>query len=65
MMVPMIQLDLDEPGAVRLALHRMSRQMPVIEITGQMDLFSFRRNTDEVDRLGHLLGGIAMAARVM
>ena len=58
MVMPMIQLDLNEPGAVRLALHGMGREVPIIEITRKMDLLSFRGHTDKVDRLGHLLGRI-------
>jgi len=60
MMMSMRQLDLNEPGAVRLTLHGVGRQIPIIEITGDMDLFSFRGHTDEVYRLGHLLSGIAI-----
>ena len=32
MVMPMIQLDLEQPGAVRLALHGMGCQVPIIEI---------------------------------
>ena len=60
MVVPMIQLDLNEPSAVRLALHGMGRQIPIIEIAGEMDLFGARGHADEVDGLGHFLGGIAV-----
>ena len=62
MMMPMSQLDLDEPGAVRLTLHGVGRQIPIIEITSEMDLFSFRGHSDEVYRLGHLLCGIPIGS---
>ena len=60
MVMPMIQLDLNEPGAVRLALHGVGGQIPIIEIAGEMDLLGFRGHADKVDRFGHFLGRIAV-----
>ena len=58
MMMTVTQLDLDEPGAIRLALHGVSRRIPIIEIAGEMDLSCSGSYADEVDRLGHLLCGV-------
>ena len=58
--MPMTQRHLNEPGAIRLAIHGMGRQIPIIEITSEMDLFSFRGHADKVNRFGHFLGGIAV-----
>ena len=58
--MPMIQRNLNKPGAIRLAMHGMGRQIPIIEIAGEMDLFSFRGHADKVDRLDHFLGGITV-----
>jgi len=58
MVVPVIQLHLEQPRAIRLALHGMGCQIPIIEIAGHMNLFGFRGQADEIDRFGHFLGGI-------
>jgi len=60
MMVSMWKRNLDEPRAVGLALHRVRNGIPGIEITHQVNLFRFRRDTDEVDRLDHFLGRITI-----
>ncbi len=60
MMMPVIQRDLEEPGAIRLAFHRVCRRVPIIEIAGQKDLLGSRCIAHKIDRLRHLLGGIAV-----
>ena len=63
MMMAMIQLDLDEPSAIGLALHGEGYGIPVIKIPSQVDIFSIGRQTDKVDGLDHLLGGIAVGSK--
>ena len=58
--VPVIQLHLDQPCAVGLALHRMRVGMPVIEITNQRNGLRVRRQANEVDRLHHFFRGITV-----
>ena len=62
MVVPVIQLHLEQPRAVRLALHGMGGLIPIIEIAGYMNLFGFRGQADEIDRLSHFLGGIPISS---
>jgi hypothetical protein len=38
----------------------MGRQVPIIEIAGEMDFSSFRDHADKVDRFDHFLCGITV-----
>ena len=58
-MMAVIQRNLEQPGAVRLALHGMGTWVPIIEVPGEKDLPGIRRLAKEADRLGHLAGGVA------
>ena len=60
MVMAVVQGDLEQPGAVRLAVHRMPRRVPAVEIANKLDLFGIGRDTDKIDRFGHFLGGIAV-----
>src|SRR5205807_1076787 len=63
-MMSVIQLDLNEPGTVRLALHWVGGSIPIIEIPYQMDLGGLGRNADKIYRLPHFLCGIAVLRKV-
>lgn len=58
MVVPVIQLHLEQPRAVRLAFHGMGGHIPIIEITGDVNLFGLRGRADKIDRFSHFLNGI-------
>lgn len=60
MVMPVIQRDLDEPRTVGLPFHRVGLRIPVIEIADQIDLSRRGRVADEIDRLGHFFGGVAV-----
>ena len=63
MVMPMVQGKLQKPGAVGLAFHRIGFLAPIIEVAHQMDLFGLRRDTNEIDRLGHFLRGISIVGK--
>ena len=54
------------PGAIWLSLHPMKIDMPIIEIAGHCNCCRLGCNAEEVDRLGHVPGGITVveAARL-
>jgi len=64
MVMAVIERNLDEPRAIRLAFHRMRGRIPIVEIAHQMDVFGLRGDTNKVDRLGHFLGGVAVRCEV-
>jgi len=52
------------PSAVHLAMHRMGRGMPVVEIASNENFLRFRCPAYKVHRFGHFLGGIAVPVGV-
>src|SRR5690348_4371574 len=56
----MPQLELGVPRAIGMALHRMRRGMPVIEIAGDEDFPGIGSGADEIDRLADVLGGVTI-----
>ena len=60
-----VEGDLEEPGAVRMALHGEGLGMPVVEIPDQGDPAGGWRGTNETDHLGQFLGGIMFLVIVM
>ena len=63
-MMAVVERQVDLPRAVRLALHRVRRGMPVVEIAGDENFLRVRGAADEVHRLGHVLGGVTMFGNV-
>ena len=60
MMMAVVERDLNQPGAVGLAFHRMRAGIPIIKIAEEVHTVGVRRVTDEVDGLGHFFGGITV-----
>ncbi len=60
MMMTMMKLDLKEPRAIGLPLHRVSRRVPIVEITNQGNFLGGGREADEVDGLGHFFGRVTV-----
>lgn len=52
--------QVDLPCAIGLALHRVRRGMPVVEIAGDKNFLGVRGAADEIYRLGHSFGGITV-----
>jgi hypothetical protein len=52
--------DLEQPGAIGLALHRRSCRLPSIKVTCQKNLFCARRDANKVNGLGHVTGRITV-----
>ena len=65
-MMAMVQRNPQLPGPIRLSLHPMKIGMPIVEIACHCDCPRFGCNAEEVDRLGHVPGGITVvdAARL-
>ena len=64
-MMAVIEWDLDKPRAVGLAFHRISRGVPIIEITNQVHLLRAGGVADEVDRFGHFFGRVGIVIAVI
>ncbi len=60
MMLPMIERQRKQPGTVRLAFHRVSGRVPIVEIADQMDAVGLGGNADKTDRFGDGPGGMAV-----
>ena len=60
MMMAVIERNLQKPRAVGLAFHGIGVGIPVIEIADERHDVGFRGVANEVDRLGHFLGGVAV-----
>lgn len=60
MMMPVMERNLNEPGAIGLPFHREGGRVPVVEIADEVDLSGRGRVADEIDRFGRFFGGVAV-----
>jgi len=59
-MMAVVELDLKEPGAVRLPFHQVRLRIPVIEIPNDRNVFGFGRVADKVCGAGVVFGGVTV-----
>ena len=59
MMMSVMQRNLDQPIAIGLQLHRISRGIPIVKVAHERDVLRARRGADEIDGLEHFLGRVA------
>jgi hypothetical protein len=62
MMMAVAEGNADVPRAVGLAVHGIDVVPPMIEVTDQGDAPGFGGKAEEVDRLGHVAGGVTAFA---
>ncbi len=53
-MVPMVQWNLQQPGAIGLAVHGIGVWRPAVKIADEAHLLSLGSDADKIDRLDHL-----------
>lgn len=59
--VAVAQGDYDVPGSVRLPDHGRGLGLPIVEIPDESDPLGLGSEAEEVDRLGHVLGRVAIS----